>query len=375
LKVAIYVQHLLGSGHLVRAQLLADALHQDGNEVTLVSGGRAQTGGAYNLVQLPVAKTLAGDFSTLLDQHDEPVDESWKQWRAEMLAAEMKCIAPDVSVVETWPLGRRQMEFEILPMLDQQSSRLNPPMIVCSIRDILQVRKRKRRLQTLEQLERFFGLVMVHGDERLISLQCSFPEYSGIKCPVVYTGYMFAASDANPGSGEGAGELLVSAGGGAAGIELLRVAAEASGFDTRFWHLLVGPGINDAEYQALRQRHSGNLKIERNRDDFRRLLANCEVSISQYGYNTALELIAAGCPAVAVPYSRDGETEQTMRAEIFARKGFCFVLDERRLSTHNLRSAIDRAVEIKPVQKQTINVNGISESVRLIKGHLKQFRS
>ncbi len=375
MKIAIYVQHLLGSGHLVRAQLLADALHQDGNEVSLVSGGRAPTAGAYNLVQLPVAKTLPGDFSTLLDQHDEPVDESWKQWRAEMLAVEMKRIAPDVLVVETWPFGRRQMEFEILPMLGQQSSRLNPPMIVCSIRDILQVRKRKRRLQTLERLERFFELVMVHGDERLIPLQCSFPEYAGIKCPVVYTGYVFAASDAGPGSGEGAGKILVSAGGGAAGIELLRVAAEASSLDARSWHLLVGSGINDSEYQALRQRHSGNLKIERNRDDFRELLANCEVSISQYGYNTALELISAGCPAVTVPYAKDGETEQAMRAEKFAQKGFCLVLDERRLSARNLLSAIDRAMEKKPMPKLAINLNGISESVRLIKAHLKQFRS
>ncbi|MGB5707719.1 MAG: glycosyltransferase [Arenicellales bacterium] len=374
MKVAIYVQHLLGSGHLVRARLLADALYADGSQVTLLSGGAAPAGGGYDLVQLPIIKTLPGDFSTLLDQHDQPVSKSWKAARAQMLASEMERIAPDVLVVETWPFGRRQLEFEILPMLAQQTRRPKPPMIVCSIRDILQIRKQERRLQTLQQLEHFFSLVMVHGDPHLISLQCSFSEYSGINCPVVYTGYMCGASDADTGGTEGAGEILVSAGGGAAGFELLRVAAEASSLDVRPWHLLVGPGIDDSEYQAFRQRQHSNLKIERNREDFRRLLANCEVSISQYGYNTALELFTAGCPAVVVPYSRDGETEQAMRAEKFAKKGFCLVLDERRLCTHSLLSAIDHAVEMKPVQKKTINLNGASESVRLIKAHLQQFR-
>ena len=39
--VMIYVQHLLGIGHLMRARLIAEALADVGFEVTLVSGGMA----------------------------------------------------------------------------------------------------------------------------------------------------------------------------------------------------------------------------------------------------------------------------------------------------------------------------------------------
>ncbi|MGI9318908.1 MAG: glycosyltransferase family protein, partial [bacterium] len=251
MKVAVYVQHLLGSGHLVRAQQLAEALGLEGNDVTLISGGRASEGEGYALVQLPVVKTAPGNFTVLLDQDGHPVDERWKKTRAKKLVAAMAQLAPDVLIVETWPFGRRQMEFEILPMLDQLFQRPDRPMLVCSIRDVLQTRKRSRRLLTLENLERYFSLVLVHGDPRLIELSCSFPEASGIACPVAYTGYIHSECTLDPDNTEGDGEILVSAGGGPAGVKLLQVAAQASKGDDRSWHLLAGAGIDDDQFEDL----------------------------------------------------------------------------------------------------------------------------
>ena len=75
MRVAIYVQHLLGTGHLVRMQALALALHQNHHSVLLVSGGRLSSNTSYKSVQLPVLKTLPGDFLTLLDENLVAVSE------------------------------------------------------------------------------------------------------------------------------------------------------------------------------------------------------------------------------------------------------------------------------------------------------------
>ena len=68
--------------------------------------------------------------------------------------------------------------------------------------------------------------------------------------------------------------------------------------------------------------------IERARPDFPALLAGCAVSISQAGYNTVLDLVAAGRPAIVVPFDAGNETEQTVRAEAMERAGLarCFRL-------------------------------------------------
>lgn len=375
MKIAVYVQHLLGTGHLVRAQLLAQALGIAGHDVILISGGKASEGEHYSLLQLPVAKTVAGNFTELLDQSGNPVDQNWKSWRAGRLLDAMTRFAPDILVIETWPFGRRQMEFEILPLVDLVTRCPEPAMVVCSIRDVLQIRKRSRRLQTLEQLKRYFSLVLVHGDQELIPLKSTFPEQSQIACPVAYTGYIHSNFEADSSSREGAGETLVSAGGGAAGERLLQIAAEASQQDHRTWRLLAGPGVSDGVFNSLVQLKGRNLEVERNRADFRQLLNNCGVSVSQFGYNTALDIVTAGCTAVVVPYAQGGETEQKMRAEKFSHLGYCITLDEELLSAKSLISAVNTASVSKPVADYKIECDGANRSQTVIKQYFERFRT
>ena len=375
MKIAVYVQHLLGTGHLVRAQLLAEALSSAGHKVVLISGGKAPEAENYMLVQLPVAKTAPGNFGTLLDEEGKPVDDAWKSVRARKLLRKLTDFAPDVVVIETWPFGRRQMEFEILPMVDLLRERPNPPMLVCSIRDILQARKKSRRLRTLEQIERYFSLILVHGDPNLIPLAASFPEQAAITCPIVYTGYIHANHGGHDVSAEGAGEILVSAGGGAAGVRLLRIAAEASRQDDRTWRLLVSPGIDDNDFELLVRSNNQNLIVERSRVDFHKLLSNCAVSVSQFGYNTALDILTARCQAVVVPYAEGGETEQDMRASTFSQTGSYVVLNEDSLDCTSLVDAVNRASSLEVSDALRMNLGGAERSAEAIEQHYNRFHT
>ena len=63
--VLVYVQHLLGIGHLRRAAVLVRSLDRAGLKTVLVSGGMPVEGldiGAAGFVQLPPARTMDETF-------------------------------------------------------------------------------------------------------------------------------------------------------------------------------------------------------------------------------------------------------------------------------------------------------------------------
>jgi predicted glycosyltransferase len=139
MKVFLYVQHLLGVGHLKRASVIARALARAGCEVTVASGGAAVPGffsAEIRLLQLPPASSDAG-FRTLLDERGQEVDEGWKARRRQRLLSAFEEVKPDCLLIELFPFGRRQMRFELVPLLEAASAAKPRPLIACSVRDLL----------------------------------------------------------------------------------------------------------------------------------------------------------------------------------------------------------------------------------------------
>ena len=99
-----------------------------------------------------------------------------KARRRDMLLATLAAVQPDIVVIEAYPFGRRQMRFELLPLLDAIAAMTPKPAVVTSVRDILQERvKAGRNEETVELVNRHFDLVMVHGDPAFASLDDTFP--------------------------------------------------------------------------------------------------------------------------------------------------------------------------------------------------------
>jgi predicted glycosyltransferase len=139
-RVLFHVQHLLGSGHLRRAAAIAAALAEAGFDVELVSGGfpvRDLDCGAARLTQLPPARAADERFKTLVDEYGRPIDEAWRQARREALLARFAAVAPDVVITELFPLGRRVLRFELVPLLEAAHGRARRPLVLASVRDVL----------------------------------------------------------------------------------------------------------------------------------------------------------------------------------------------------------------------------------------------
>lgn len=363
-KVLFYVQHLLGIGHLRRAATLARNMVRRGLDVTVVSGGHRidiDMGGA-RLEQLPATRATDLYFKQLVDETGAAIDEDWKRQRAEKLLEIWRNLSPDVLIFELFPFGRRQMRFELIPLLEAAKASDPAPVIVSSVRDILVAQKKPgRNDEMLKIIEDYFDHVMVHGDPELISLDRTFPHTSRIRDKLHYTGYVVDKTGKRLGPGhDGYEEVVVSSGGGAVGLNLLKTAINArplSGAKDRTWRILIGAAADEAELEELKALAPPGVIVERARRDFTSLLKNCALSISQGGYNTVMEILHARCRAVIVPYAGGLETEQTLRAELLAKKGVLQIADEAGLSAEILAAKVDAALS-GPPSSARIDVDG-----------------
>ncbi|GGO81081.1 glycosyl transferase [Marinobacterium nitratireducens] len=345
-RILFYVQHLLGIGHLRRAALISDALVARGFEVHLALGGEPVPAIPFNGARchyLPAVKTDAA-FSGLTDAAGEPIDDAFRQLRCERLLALANDVQPAAIITELYPFGRRQMRFELRPLLQWAERQPKRPLLICSLRDILQRRRAEREQETLALVQHHYDRIWVHGDSRLSPLAASFGPAAAIAERTFYTGYVAPAAPCM----RARSGVVVSAGGGAVGRQLLHAALDAHRaglLDDRPWTLIAGPGLPEADYARLgAEAERPGMELIRFCERFIERLAGAELSISQAGYNTVMDLIVSGVPAVLVPFAGDGETEQLERARALEAGGRASLVTEANLDAASLAQAAQRAL-------------------------------
>ena len=384
--VLLYVQHLLGIGHIRRAAVLARAFHQAGLKVVFVTGrnGLPVNGlelAGIEVVQLPPARTQDESFAVILDEDDRPIDEAWMARRRDLLLEVYHRSKPRVVMTELYPFGRRKMRFELEPLIEAARADGPPALVACSLRDI--VNRPERPEKTAWMVDRFtrqFDLLYLHGDPRFFRLEDSFPESEAMAQRLHYTGYVTEAAQAVAAaraSGEttGSGEVLVSAGGGAVGAAVLRMALAArplSPLAEAPWRLLIGPNLPEPEFRSIADAAPEGVIVERARPDFAALLTRARLSISQGGYNTLMEVLASGVPGVVVPFAGGTETEQTQRARVLAERDLITLVDETTLSPETLAQGIARALTQGGAHGKTpFHLGGAEETARHLRALLK----
>jgi len=246
------------------------------------------------------------------------------------------------------------------------------PALVTSIRDILQDRvKLGRNEETLGILNRHFDLVLVHGDPSFATLGDTFPLAAEIRPEIAYTG-MVAAPPAEP--SEDRYDVVISAGGGAAGSLLVKAAVAASHLTAAGarWCLVAGPNLPQGDFAEAVSAAPPHVEIFRFRRDFPSLLMSAELSVSQSGYNTVCDVLQAGCRAVYVPFAAGGETEQTVRAERLELMGLATMISEERLTAQRLAAAIDMQLARPKPGPHALDLDGARKSAEALRGLLER---
>ncbi|WP_445501894.1 glycosyltransferase [Microvirga sp. G4-2] len=366
MRVLIVVTHLLGAGHLTRAAALARAFAQDGHETTLVSGGtRSRLTGldGITFIQLPPVRTIGTDFKTLLDEDGAPVHNFRLAERRILLLQALRATRPDIIITELFPFGRRVLADEFMTLINEARSLSPRPLVLCSIRDILASPSKLERIEeTHARILESYDAVLVHGDPQIVPLEATWPVDERIGPLIHYTGYV----DENPepipqGMRNG---ILVSGGSSAASLPLYRAAiAAANEITEKPWRILIGRGIAESDFAALHDDAPAHVTVERARPDFRTLLAQAELSISQAGYNTVVDLLRSGVGSILVPFEAGHETEQRLRAERLKALGLAEIVPETELSPHHLTEAVRLGLSRAPLPPPHINLDGARLSV------------
>jgi predicted glycosyltransferase len=317
--------------------------------VLLVSGGAPVAGldlGRARLHQLPPLRAADETLRELSRLDGAAVDTAFCAARTAELLGLLRAEKPDVLITEQFPFGRTRLRFELLPLV-QVARRLQPrPLIVSSVRDVVRRASQERVAETIAMLADTFDAVLIHADPALVDFARSFAGWDAISGRAHFTGYVAEAGQSGrPATLAGAGEVIVSVGGGAVGAPLLEAAIAArprTPLAGSLWRLLVGANLPEAHRAALAA--GEGIVIEPARADFRTLLANATLSISQAGYNTVVETLGCADRAVLVPFGTARETEQADRAQALAERGMVAVVPPGSLEPDALAEAVRRAL-------------------------------
>ena len=368
-----YCQHAMGMGHLVRSLALAKALG-DRFRVVLLNGGllpaELKLPERLEIINLP---PLGLDNGRLVSRAGEDLEKA-RTVRRDLILKTFQSLRPEALVIELFPFGRKKFEFELLPMLEASRKEIEPPLIACSLRDILvscRNDQEKYEERVIAIANRYFDAVLVHADPTFASLKESLRTSARLTTAIHYTGFVTAERPQPSQPSAPRGPILISAGGGLYGGQLLRTAIDAHALLNKTHNaelkVVAGPFLPDCEWEGLRiaAAHHRGVQLVRSIPDLFEELHSAWASISQCGYNTALEIVQVGLPALVVPFANGGEDEQMKRARRLEQLGAVRVLDQHEMTPERLADEMKALLTFHP-QRPLLQLNGAQRSAAIL---------
>jgi predicted glycosyltransferase len=380
--ILFYCQHSLGMGHLVRSLALAGALAER-FRVVLLNGGKLPKGLAVpegvEVVNLP---PLGLDHNGRLVSRDgRRTAERAKELRRALIIETYRRLRPRVVLIELFPFGRKKFAGELLPLLEEaRAESVQRPLVVCSLRDILvgqRAEQQKHDARAAETANRYFDAVLVHSDPAFARLEETLGSYGQLAVPIHYTGFVLPPQERAQGSTtKGGRQILVSAGGGLVGEALFRRAVAAYPLlretEDVSMKIVTGPFLPEDAWRSLRE-SAGRLRglsVRRFVPDLCAEMRRSAASVSQCGYNTALDILRAGVPALVIPFADGGEDEQLNRARRLERLGALSVAEQHELNPSRFAQELRELLTFRP-QQSALDMHGGHNSARLIESLLR----
>jgi len=374
-RIAYYCQHVLGIGHFHRSLEICRELALY-HEVRLIVGGPPISGVPEDigLVQLPGLQ-MDTNFKNLAPCNPGFSLDEVKERRRNLVYTFFEDFRPEVFLVELYPFGRKAFRFELDPVLKAiRSGELAPCRCFVSLRDILVERSSDRERfeeRVITSLNRYFHGLLVHADETIVTLDETFTRYADIDIPIYYTG--FVTTKNTPISRDTIRRqllldtddklIVVSIGGGNVGEELLAASISAfrhlSGKHHHRMQLFCGPYCPEETMQQLLNDLPAGVTLDRFSDRFPDWLQAADLSISMAGYNTCMNIVQAGIPALVYPFSQN--REQTFRAKQLARKATISIVSNTDLEPATFAQKISDMLNCNRYEAN-INLSGAANS-------------
>ncbi|MEH2113426.1 glycosyltransferase family protein [Nostoc sp.] len=384
-RIMFYCQHILGMGHLVRSREIIRGLTKD-FQICFINGGEIIQGfeipTGVEVINLPAIKTDA-EFA-----EQQVVDDAFslnevKEIRKNRLLEIFDQFQPDILIVELFPFGRRRFSFELIPLLERAKSNRSSTKVVSSLRDIVVAKpdkQTKHEEKVCHLINKYFDMLLVHGDQKLVPLEETFSRVNDLKCQLYYTGYVVQEPPKNPVFTDEDRKIiksdkpliLVSVGGGRFGHELLECVVNTAPFlEKALPHniqVFTGPFIPDSKFNELQAmaKYSKNIHIRRYTPYLLNYMKKADLSINMPGYNTTMNVLTTGVRAMILPFTGNQDREQSIRAEKLSNLGIVKLINHNHLQPDYLAINIINYLKKQP-KKISFDSGGVEKTATILK--------
>lgn len=377
MKIACYCQHVLGIGHFHRSLEICRKLAET-HVVTMIVGGAPLPLEEENIsfMQLP-GMVMDTQFNNLAPYDKSKRLEDVKTARIEQLHRFFATFSPQVFLTELYPFGRKGFRFELDPLLAAiKKGTFGKCLTLCSLRDILVERHDQGKFEQriITTLNSSYDGLLIHGDKSFMPLDISFSRVNDIAIPYKYTGYVTPQIEQKRRStirhhldiADNDRLIVASIGSGSVGSELLRRVVQAFNRindDSFILRIFTGPYAPGSLYEELGAKTNGRIVIKGFTSRFSHWLAAADLSISMAGYNTTMNTLAAGTPALFYPFRQN--QEQWLRISALAKQVPFVILDEANLAPDRLADLMTAAIDKKRF-RSPVSLNGASTTAKLV---------
>jgi len=379
-RLMMYTQDGLGLGHLRRASSLAREFlrrHPSGWVLTTSDsplGTLLHDVPNHDYLKLPsIVKAGPGDWQALSSPLDFP---QVRQLRSRLIAEAAAAFRPDVLLIDHMPHGAMGELVPTLEAIHRPDTR-----VVLGLRDILDdpeiVRQRWRAEGAFDAVAEYFDEVLVYGSQEVFDTCREYAWPDDLAQLVNYCGYL-----CTPDAPEDPrrlrsrrlvdvprGQLIVAmAGGGADAHELMSTLLEALpqiiAHKPCVLEVVTGPFMPDSHRLDLKRR-AESLPVRMRtmvRNPLSRVAA-ADLVVAMAGYNTTMEILRIGTPALLVP-RRGPSREQRLRAQRFAERSWVSQLDPDELTPDRLAQAVIEALsaETRPIPACRPDLGGLARA-------------
>jgi predicted glycosyltransferase len=370
-KVIIHCQYVYGLGHLVRALHLAKGLAKHFDVYFLNGGEVVKNFGidvSIQFIQLPAIYKKEDSTELTSVSGDLSLSECF-ELRDKILLETVQMVKPDVVITEHFPFGLL-FEKEATRLITYAKEANPTSKIVCSVRDVIESTKGGNNDQkTVGILNELYDLILIHGIEKLIPVESSFPLVKSIKTKIVYTGYVIDPVLRN--NENRSNTILVSVAGGRVGSELLYAVIKAFELvrTKSNYSLVIFNGAFIDDFIAMSKDNRVRY-FNFDRKEFLKQLSQSDISISLGGYNSTMESLYAGNKVII--YNRKflgSNEEQSIRISTLKNLGLIDMISLEDLEVKSLASKllsqINRANQER--QNSKIDFRGLENTIHQIK--------
>jgi predicted glycosyltransferase len=350
-RVALYSHDTMGLGHLRRNQLIAQTLAASSLNASILTIAGVHEAGLFAMpkgvdgLTLPAySKDHRGGYAP---RSLRLGTAALTALRAQVMGAALESFEPDLFIVDNVPRGALE---ELNTVLERLKAR-GRTRCVLGLRDILdtpeRVRAEWRRRMNVSAIREYYDAVWIYGDQAVYDATHEYAFPIDIIEKTLFTGYLDPAVRLGRADTESCPVLpqcfaeqpftLCVVGGGQDGRAIGEAFVQAQLPPGERGVLVTGPFLppEDRRRIAALAAHNPRMSILGLLSEPMRLMQGASRVIAMGGYNSAMEILSLGKPALVVPRDRP-RLEQRIRAERLRHLGLLDLLCLEELDPRSL---------------------------------------